>query len=301
MTTPAGQLAEMVAADQPAILVTVAEARGSTPREAGVRMIVTPDDVTGTIGGGRLEFNAIERARRMLHDGERVAMMKVPLGPAIGQCCGGSVSLQLEMADAALLSRVEAQERAERDSRPAVMIFGAGPTGQALTAALAPLPFAITLIDSRRDRLDVAPQAVTTIASALPEAEIDQARPRTGFVVMTHDHALDFLLAARALRRGDAAYVGMIGSATKRERFRRYLKEEGDGDLIGRLVLPIGGSALRDKRPEVIAAMTAAELAVCLLSNQGEKLHGTFAAGLPRCNSEADQQRDQPPLHAAAS
>ncbi len=80
-------------------------------------------------------------------------------------------------------------------------------------------------------------------------------------MVLTHEHSLDFLIVAEALKRDDAAYVGMIGSATKRARYHRYFKAEGgDPALLSRLVCPIGGDSVHDKRPEVIAALTAAEL-----------------------------------------
>ena len=88
----------------------------------------------------------------------------------------------------------------------------------------------------------------------------------SAFVVLTHDHALDFLIVAEALRRTDAAYVGMIGSATKKATFKSwYLKTAGGGeDAFARLVCPIGGDAVRDKRPEVIAALAAAEILAAL-------------------------------------
>ena len=103
---------------------------------------------------------------------------------------------------------------------------------------------------------------------------------------MTHDHALDFLIAAAALGRGDAAYVGVIGSATKREKFRRHLREAGSEHLIEQLVLPIGGAGVRDKRPEVIAALTAAELVRTLLGKAEEKMSIALATGTSQCNSE---------------
>ena len=102
---------------------------------------------------------------------------------------------------------------------------------------------------------------------------------------MTHDHSLDFLVAAAALARPDAAYVGLIGSATKRERFRRHLAAEGREAEIARLTLPIGGSTVRDKRPEVIAALAAAEIAACLFSAQQEKMTDRFAATGAGCHS----------------
>lgn len=75
---------------------------------------------------------------------------------------------------------------------------------------------------------------------------------------MTHDHALDFLLAAEALRRPDAPYIGMIGSRTKLAQFRRFARAQGLA--TDRLTCPIGAGHSQDKRPEIIAAFTAAEL-----------------------------------------
>ncbi|NDW03832.1 xanthine dehydrogenase accessory protein XdhC [Jiella pacifica] len=253
---------------EPAILVTVETALGSTPREAGASMLVKANAVSGTIGGGRLEFDAIDKARRMIEAGEAVGASDVPLGPEIGQCCGGRVHLSFRRVDAVLLEKLAREAERERETLPAVMIFGAGHTGRALAAALAPLPLAVSLIDSRPETLAGLPEAVRCVAAAMPEAVVEEAPAGAAYVVMTHDHALDFLVAAAALARSDAAYVGMIGSATKRERFRRHLAEEGREAEAARLTLPIGGSELRDKRPEVIAALTAAEVATCLLKHQ---------------------------------
>ncbi|WP_370197393.1 xanthine dehydrogenase accessory protein XdhC [Aurantimonas sp.] len=281
----AAALRAALAAGDSAVLVTVTEVRGSTPREAGAAMLVTTDGMAGTIGGGRLEFEAIERARMMLEAGEDTARMDVPLGPEIGQCCGGRVQLDLARADDVTLQALARDDEARRAAQPTVLIFGAGHTGRALATALALLPFSVRLVDSRPETLHGLPDTVTTVAAALPEAEVDAAPPGAAYVVMTHEHSLDFLIAGAALARGDAAYVGMIGSATKRERLRRDLEAAGRGGDIDRLTLPIGGAAVRDKRPEVIAALTAAEMATCLLSSQQEIVIDRFAAASARCNS----------------
>jgi xanthine dehydrogenase accessory factor len=279
-------LRALLASGEPAILVRVATALGSTPREAGAAMVVTADASTGTVGGGALELLGIERARAMIGTGEHEALLAVPLGPRIGQCCGGHVTLALAAVDAALIAAEDARDRRMAAERPAVLIFGAGHTGRALARALALLPFEVCVVDTRPEALAALPDGVEARALALPEAAVAAARPGTAFLVMTHDHALDFLLAAAALEREDAAYVGMIGSATKREKFRRHLRGAGREGLIDRLVLPIGGAAVRDKRPEVIAAMTAAELVSTLLGKTEEKIATALADGTSRCNSE---------------
>ena len=235
------------------IRVRLTRVRGSSPREAGAQMFVGPDAITGTIGGGQLEYLAIDRARQMLARGEAQATMDVPLGPEIGQCCGGRVELVLDRA----LPLVE-------QPGPPVLIFGAGHVGRALAVALRPLPFAPLLIDQRMAELAQAAPGVPTRLTPLPEAEIRRAPPGAAYVILTHDHALDFLLATEALGRGDAAYVGMIGSRTKRATFSRFARQQGISP--DPLVCPIGAGGTRDKRPAVIAALTAAELLNTMLA-----------------------------------
>ncbi|WP_061930470.1 xanthine dehydrogenase accessory protein XdhC [Aureimonas sp. AU22] len=266
-----------LAARDPAIVVRVEKADGSTPREAGATMLVTATGHFGTVGGGALEMEGIAEARRMLAAGERDSTLDIPLGPAIGQCCGGRVVLGLQRGTAAMLERLEQADETARLAWPHVYLFGAGHTGQATARALAPLPLRTLVIDTRADRLAELPPGIERRRSALPEAEIADAPKGSAFVVMTHDHGLDFLIAAAALARDDAAYVGMIGSATKREKFRRFLMDRGEGARFGRLTLPIGGTAVRDKRPAVIAAMVAAELVVQLLGQNMDQDCAGFA------------------------
>ncbi|WP_378943438.1 xanthine dehydrogenase accessory protein XdhC [Paracoccus sp. R86501] len=226
------------------IRVRVISARGSTPRDVGAEMFVGPDSVQGTIGGGQLEYMAIDRARAMLAQGLELDRMDVPLGPEIGQCCGGRVVLELD------------RQGPTPQDHPDALIFGAGHVGRALALALQPLPVNATLIDPRAQELALAAPGIVTQLTPLPEALIRDARPGTAVIILTHDHALDFLLAAEALSRPDLPYVGMIGSATKRAQFTRFAK----GIDTTRLICPIGAGLSHDKRPEVIAAFTAAEL-----------------------------------------
>lgn len=104
MSGLAAALRGWLARGEPAVLVTIAEARGSTPREAGARLLVGRAAALGTVGGGRLEWEAVERARRMLDGGPAEMDLDMPLGPALGQCCGGHVTLRLERADARTLA-----------------------------------------------------------------------------------------------------------------------------------------------------------------------------------------------------
>lgn len=251
-----------------AALVRVTMAKGSAPREAGAHMVVTVAGSFGTIGGGRLEWEAIDAARRMLGQGEATISMALPLGPALGQCCGGHVSLRINRADGDAVRWLEAAERSDRDARPQVLLFGAGHVGRALAGALAPLPLYLRWIDSRAGEFPNSPLAgVEVVTTDAPLDEIARAPAGAAGVVMTHSHALDYELVEAMLRRDDFAYVGLIGSVTKRRRFQlRFVGRGNDKRYLARLVCPIGGGRVADKRPAVIAAMAAAEIMDYLLA-----------------------------------
>jgi xanthine dehydrogenase accessory factor len=248
-----------------AILIDVVGTQGSTPREAGTFMLVSADHIWGTIGGGQFEYMAIANARKLLADMDGAEFMDIPLGPEIGQCCGGRTHLRCRRATADVVAQLGRRLADEAGDRPDVYLFGAGHVGKALTIALAPLPIRTTVVETRREELEDLPASARARLTAMPEALIADVPPGAAVAILTHDHALDFLIAREALARTDLAYVGMIGSATKRATFSHWLtREGGDADWLARLTLPIGGTAVRDKRPEVIAAMTAAELLTAL-------------------------------------
>jgi xanthine dehydrogenase accessory factor len=266
MSNAGRPLARFLAASPALALVEVREALGSTPRETDAWMLVSPVGIFGTIGGGQLEFMAIDRARTMIAGGIGTGTLDIPLGPEIGQCCGGRVKVEIVLVGDAM--RVALAERFDREqaARPHVYLFGGGHVGRALAEALALLPLAVTVVETRAEALDDFPAAVVTRLTPVPEEEVRAAPPGSAFVVLTHDHALDFLIVAEALARRDAAYVGMIGSHTKKATFKNwYLKTAGGTEVdYSRLVTPIGGAALRDKRPAVIAALAAAEIVMAL-------------------------------------
>jgi xanthine dehydrogenase accessory factor len=207
------------------------------------------------------EFLAIAKARELIAENIATGALDIPLGPEIGQCCGGRVALDIRIVGSD--DRAELLKRAEADdaTRPHAYLFGGGHVGHALAAALALLPLRTILVETREEALDDIPPEVETRLTPVPEEAIREAPPRSTFIILTHDHALDFMITAEALARDDAAYVGMIGSKTKKATFRSwYLKNGGDESRLTRLVTPIGGADVQDKRPAVIAAMTAAEV-----------------------------------------
>ncbi|TCV74490.1 molybdenum cofactor sulfurylase [Neorhizobium sp. R1-B] len=254
------RLASFIAAHPACVLVEIAQAKGSTPREAGTFMLVAEKAIWGTIGGGQFEYMAIDNARAMLGGGGE-SVMDIPLGPEIGQCCGGRTRLAFTPMSQALADALEARMRGKLEQRPSVFIFGAGHVGQALASALAPLPFAVTVVETRPEALEDLPAGTETHLTAMPETLVKKIPAGGAAIILTHDHALDFLIAKEALSRPDLAYVGMIGSLTKRATFSHWLKREGGNEaMLSHLILPIGGNAVKDKRPAVIAAMVAAEL-----------------------------------------
>lgn len=229
-------------------------------------MFVTERGLFGTIGGGQLEYLAIEQAREMLRSGVLNKEMDVPLGPEIGQCCGGRVELSLIRMRGSgkrdSIARMAAQEK----TLPHVYVMGAGHVGRALANQFQHLPVHCILVDTRADEIALNSADVETRVSAIPEIDIMSAPAGSAFVVLTHDHGLDFLLTQCALERGDATYVGMIGSATKRVKFRNWMRDQSEAPSIEHLNCPIGASGSRDKRPSIIAAFAVAEVMAELTS-----------------------------------
>jgi xanthine dehydrogenase accessory factor len=272
------------------VQVKLTRVRGSSPRDEGTEMFVSRDRLWGTIGGGQLEFLAIERARKMLDAGALSGEMDVPLGPEIGQCCGGRVEISLKRMR--LADKDSAIERAQlhTETLPHVYVMGAGHVGRALADLFQHVPVNCVLIDTRADELAQCQADVETRLSAIPEIDIAQAPQGSAFVVLTHDHSLDFLLTSAALERGDAVYVGMIGSATKRAKFRNWARTQCDGQTIEELNCPIGASGSRDKRPSVIAAFVVAEVMAELTSEPAATARNRVL-GAPHRGHETDPER----------
>ncbi|MEM7441014.1 MAG: xanthine dehydrogenase accessory protein XdhC [Pseudomonadota bacterium] len=260
MSFASGPLAEFLKAHVAIVRVTITGVQGSAPRDVGTEMFVASEAFWGTIGGGRLEHLCLDAARKMLTTGSTQDQLDVALGPEIGQCCGGRVTLSLNQMTSD--DKMEAAQRAEHDMQalPHVYVFGAGHLGRALANQFQHLPVKCILIDTRPDEIGLNTAAVDTRPTPLPEADIRAAPPGSAYVVATHDHALDFLLSDAALSRGDAAYVGMIGSSTKRAKFKAWVQTHGDGHGTDALICPIGSARPKDKRPSVIAAFVVAEV-----------------------------------------
>ncbi len=257
-------LLDALAAEGAAALIMLVEVEGSSPRDAGARMVARPSGgFQGTIGGGALEWSAIEDARRALARGRGVSETRTMLlGPDLGQCCGGRVRLTIETFDKRDIEALTARFASESNDATPLLLFGAGHVGRALVLALAPLPFRIRWIDAREGAFPAAVPANAMPVHALePAAEIDAAPEGAFMLVMTHSHSLDLDIVSRALAARRFAFVGLIGSETKRARFESRMRAMGlPQPHIDALICPIGAPLLRDKSPAVIAAATATQL-----------------------------------------
>lgn len=250
-------------AHEPAVLVQVTATEGSVPREAGTWMGVFTDSVTGTIGGGHLEYEAMTRARALLQGLPGEAAGRFVLGPSLGQCCGGVVHLRFEAVgpdDVASLRR-----RLATNLQP-VALFGGGHVGFALIQVLARLPFALTWIDSRDGIFPQAlPGPVVCEHSDPVQRAVTGLAPQSRVLIMSFSHAEDLDIVAECLRRqrerGDLPYIGLIGSKTKWATFRHRLEARGfSAEELAHVTCPIGLPGIEGKEPEVIAVSVAAQL-----------------------------------------
>jgi xanthine dehydrogenase accessory factor len=245
--------AAWLAAGQGAVIVEVLEHRGSVPRETGTRMLVAPDEVAGTIGGGHLELLAIERARE-----GRFGDWSVALGPTLGQCCGGALTLRLQPLTAETLALWP-------DTLPrfSLQLYGAGHVGRAIVKLLADIDCRVQWIDEREAEFPAGPLPahIQRLCVEPVEAEVAAASPGTAYLVLTHSHELDLRITEAILRRGDFAYLGLIGSASKRARFLHRFEQRGVApELLARLTCPIGLPGITGKEPAVIAVAVVAQL-----------------------------------------
>lgn len=232
------------------IRISVASSAGSVPREAGTQMCVFADRIEGTIGGGALEWEAMSHARQMLRAGTLTARRTIPLGPALGQCCGGSVTL-----DYALGEKIDSTEHRN------VWIYGAGHVGRALTSVMAGLPdVQITWVDTDADRFpDTMPDNVQMFVAKDPACAVIHAPDDAEHLILTYAHDVDLAICHALLGRSFDS-VGLIGSATKWARFKSRLGALGHVPAqISRIACPIGDPSL-GKHPQAIAIGVAAAM-----------------------------------------
>lgn len=251
---------------QDAVLVTVHSHRGSVPREAGAWMAVFAQSSVGTVGGGHLEWQAMAEARARLQGKPGAPLLRYTLGPTLGQCCGGEVTLSFEAVTALDLPRLQAAFAATRASWPQVALFGGGHVGWALVQTLARLPLRVSWVDSR-DGIFPEPLPANVCAELSDPVQQALASLPAGahVLVMSFSHAEDLDVVAACLTRqrlrADLPFVGLIGSKTKWAAFRQRLQARGFSDReLAHVTCPIGLPGIHGKAPEVIALAVAAQL-----------------------------------------
>jgi xanthine dehydrogenase accessory factor len=287
--------------DRPTAMISLIATEGSAPRGAGTRMLVWREGQEGTIGGGQLELRAVEQARAMLDlPRGHWRVQDYPLGPLLGQCCGGRVRLMVEHLDpaafdwlhdaepgrmletkldvGAVLRAVHLRETATRQSargeRPAAGTRIVEPVGER------PRPVYLfgaghvgqaiarhmTGLPFQLAWFDTRPeQAAVDGVTVVSEEDIAgclaDAPADAAVAILTHDHPLDYHLTLTALAGKPLAFVGLIGSSTKIARFKSRLKADGvSEEALARLTAPIGMPGVRGKEPDVIAIAVLAQL-----------------------------------------
>jgi len=236
------------------VLVTLVGVSGSTPRNSGTKMVISKDDIFDTIGGGHLEHKTIKHAKKMLAAGKDSQHLEhFQLGSNLGQCCGGNASVLFECFAAVGVN---------------IMLFGAGHVGKALVPILAQLPCQVTWVDSRDEQFPTnlgtnldAYHNVHKVVSEEPELEVANMPENSYYIVMTHNHQMDFEISQAILKRGDFNYLGLIASDTKWRRFQqRYKHRDIDQKQVARMNCPIGLSDVGGKLPMEVAVSVSGEI-----------------------------------------
>ncbi|MEY8827411.1 xanthine dehydrogenase accessory protein XdhC [Sedimentitalea sp. XS_ASV28] len=290
------ELRAAVAAHGRVTRVVIAAIRGSSPREVGAAMLVWETGQSGTIGGGTLEFQAAKAARSTPSTG----VSHHALGPDLGQCCGGAVTLLTEVYDAAALAALDADVIARATDGPAIMpmsvrrvlagaraqgmapapqlldgwmiepvhrptrpiwIWGAGHVGRALVQVLAPLPdLAITWVDTAATRFPETLAPGVTSVSAAKPAALVPHAPTDAEHLILTYSHTLDLELCHRLLGHEFAFAGLIGSKTKWARFRSRLAALGHAG--GRIadITCPIGDPSLGKHPQMIAIGVAAAL-----------------------------------------
>ena len=284
-------------------LVVISRVEGSTPRELGAMMVVSPDGFWGSIGGGMLEHDALYQAKTMLNaspddrpSGQRF-WRDYPLGPSLGQCCGGFVSVLIEQINRTdqshwqdlaakqsgfLILPDDAQKPVYWSDQPTghkelggglvlpltpesvpLYLYGAGHVGRAVIDVTGGLPLDRHWVDTSADRFpDDIPPDVTVISASDPAKIPQYALKGAIHLVMSYSHQIDLEICAEILKQGHHHKIGLIGSATKWARFRSRLKQMGIAEaVIDGIHCPVGLKAISGKEPARVALSVAGQLA----------------------------------------
>ena len=239
------------------IKAKIINSEGSVPRCTGDYMLISIEDIFGTIGGGQLEYIVINKSIELLKNKiKKQEILSIPLGPGIGQCCGGYVQVKLTF-------HINGKESIENLKKNAdLFIFGAGHIGQALSSKSLDLNFNVHLIDSRKNLLLMNEhEDIDYIYANQPWKLIKNLSPNSYYIILTHSHDYDFKIINEILNYNSFNFIGLIGSKTKKNRFSNRLKNNGHSqELIDSIECPVGLNINHTKEPSEIAISIIAKL-----------------------------------------
>ena len=255
--------------NKPLIKAKIINVKGSAPNKVNDLMLITPKKIFGTIGGGNLEFLVIKESILMLKNKLKRKKLNIPLGPGIGQCCGGYVELILTLHKHSIAALIN--EKSVKNNKNELYIFGAGHIGQALIDKIENINFNTFIIDSREEYLNMTNNKnINYLLSKKPWKIINKLKDNAYYVVLTHSHDYDLKILNEILYK-KFNFVGLIGSSTKRKRFFKRLIDNGHHkDTVEKIECPIGIEIGNSKDPTEIALSIITRL-ISLKNSKGER------------------------------
>lgn len=224
------QLSKMKETKTSCVIVTLVSVRGSAPQDVGARMIVNSKGlIFGTVGGGKIEAKAIEKAKNLVESENNHDFVEWNLQTDVGMTCGGVVGLFFE--------------KVNHQSSWKIAVFGAGHVAQELVPLLVKLDCEIICIDPRSEWLDKIPEhyKLKKIQTDDMKSVLKNLPPNSFIVSVTMGHAYDLPILKIALAEFEFPYIGVIGSDAKSRVIKAELKEAGLNELaISKLHCPIG-------------------------------------------------------------
>lgn len=283
----------------------IVSVKGSAPRAMGADMMIRSSGQSGSIGGGSLEYQVAQWARDKLnevpHSGFKRHLRDFALGPDLGQCCGGHVSLMLEVYGpacrhelAALASAPASHHEVNSQTFPTaasiqvtgaqfekksgalilplsdnltkLYIYGAGHVGRALVDVTHHLSLDRVWVDEAQARFpDIVADDITLVPAKDMSLIAKNAPPKAIHIIVTYSHLFDEAITHALLVKGDFGHIGLIGSKTKKARFDKRFQAAGlPQELIDRVQCPVGLSAVKGKSPPHVALSIAGQIAVWL-------------------------------------
>ena len=243
------------------IKVKLIKTEGSVPRNKGTIMLISEKYIFGSIGGGQLEYNIINKSKNLLKLKKfKEEIINIPLGPSIGQCCGGYVQVKITKHKNGVDSFKNENKIKKIDEN--LYIFGAGHIGKELSSRSIDLDFNVNLIDSREEFLKIQKNnKITNIYTKFPWLLVKNFKKNSFFIILTHSHDLDFKIINELLNLNNFKFIGLIGSKTKMKRFEnRLIKLGHNQSLIDKIECPIGIKSITSKKPAQIAISIIARL-----------------------------------------